>query len=117
MQLHIFLAFLGVASAVVSLLSVVLLRFTLTRRLKNRLQPTDDYWDTGTLDFGFMNTYLFAWACTVPGFSRLKKFQAVYPGLDVRGYSKWFERWAAYGTIGGLFLFFVCGIIVVSIEP
>lgn len=117
LQLHIILAFVGVIAAVGSLLSVLILRLTLTRRLRNKLQPTGDYWETGALDFGFMNTYLFAWACTIPHFSRLKKFQMLYPGLDVRGYAKWFERWAAYWTIGGLFVFFLCGIAAVLIEP
>lgn len=117
MQLHILLAFVGIIAMLVSALSIVTLRLTLTRRLKKKLRPTGDYWESGTLDFGFVNTALFAWACTVPWVYRLKKFQMLYPGLDVRGYAKWFERWVAYGTIGGLFLFISCGIIVILIEP
>lgn len=117
MLLATFLAITGVIGISLFMLGFLVLRLTLTRRLKKELQPTGDYWETGTLDFGFLNTALFAWACVIPGFKKLKKIQVIYPGLDVRRYATWFERWVAYGMIGGLFVFFVCGILFEFVAP
>src|SRR5690606_33465498 len=80
---------------------LLLLRLTLTRRLKKKLKTTGDYWETGTLDFGFINTSLFAWACAIPRGQKLEKFQLIYPGLDVRSFAIWFERAVAYVAIYG----------------
>ena len=83
-------------------LGLLVLRLTLTRRLKKKLKATGDYWDSGTIDFGLFNTAIFAWACTMPWFQRLKRYQLLYPGLDVRSFANWFERVVAYGAIYGL---------------
>lgn len=117
LQVHIIFAVIGVVAALASIFSVVMLRVTLTRRLKIKLKPNGGYWETGALDFGFLNTYLFAWACTIPAFQRLEKFQSIYPGLDVRAYARWFERWMAYMVIGGLLVFFISGAIAILLEP
>ncbi|MCH8498934.1 MAG: hypothetical protein LAT63_10675 [Marinobacter sp.] len=97
-------------------LGLILLRLTLTRRLKKKLKATDEYWETGTLDFGFLNTIMFAWACTMPWFQRLKKYQLIYPGLDVRAFANWFERIAAYGIIYGVLAAFGGGLVAHLIE-
>jgi len=89
------------------MLGFLVLRLTLTRRLKKKLKETGDYWDSGTLDFGFLNTALFAWACTMPWFQRLKKYQLLYPDLDVRAFANWFERAAACGIIYGTMVIFL----------
>ena len=86
---------------------LLILRVTLTRRLKKKLKETGDYWDSGTIDFGIINTSLFAWACTIPRVQRLEKFQMIYPGLDVRSFANWFERAVAYGAIYGLMVMFL----------
>lgn len=98
----IFFAFIMLAGGAVMILGLLLLRLTLTRRLKKKFKATGDYWETGTLDFGFLNTMLFAWACTIPRVQRLKGFQLIYPGLDVRSLANGFERAAAYAMIYGL---------------
>ena len=100
--LDIFFAFTMLGGVATMLLGLLVLRLTLTRRLKKKLKPTGDYWDSGTIDFGFINTSLFAWACAIPRVQRLERFQSIYPGLDVRSFANWFERAIAYGAIYGL---------------
>lgn len=48
------------------LLALVYLRLTLTRRLRKQLEPKGEYWKSGTLDFGFFNTIIFAWHVPCP---------------------------------------------------
>lgn len=101
-------ALLGAVGASLMVLGLLILRLTLTRRLKASLSVTDQYWHSGAIDFGLANTALFAWACAIPGIQRLERFRRVYPELDIRALANSFERVTAYGTIGGLMLFFVC---------
>lgn len=96
---------------------LLVLRLTLTRRVKKELRPKGEYWESGTLDFGFLNTYLFAWACVLPYAQRSPKFKLLYPHLNVREYANWFERTVAYGVIGGLVVTCLFGVIFVLIEP
>lgn len=117
MVLQTFLAVVGMGAIVASLLSVLILRLTLTRRLKKDLQPPGSYWDSGTLDFGFLNTYLFAWACILPYMQRSDFFRGIYQELNVREYANWFERGLCYLTIGGLFVFLAFGVVFIVVEP
>lgn len=117
MPLHVLIAILGMLSGFSMLLGLVFLRLTLTRRLKKELKPRGEYWESGTLDFGFMNTALFAWACVLPYVQRSVKFRIIYPYLDVKGQARWFEKVFAYGVVGGLFAIFLFGAIFVLIEP
>ena len=98
----------GLGGALSMFFGLLVLRVTLTRRLKKKLKATGEYWETGTLDFGFLNTAMFAWACTMPWFQRLKKYQSLYPGLDVRAFANRFETIVAYGVIYGLIIAFLC---------
>lgn len=107
MPLDIFFAYIMVGGVAAMFLGCLLLRLTLTRRLKKVLTATGDYWDSGTIDFGLINTTIFAWACTMPWFQRLKKYQLLYPDLDVRSFANWFERAAAYGYIYGVVVIFL----------
>ena len=66
MPLDIFISYIGLGGGICMLLGFLILRLTLARRLKKKLRAAGEYWETGTLDFGFMNTILFAWACTIP---------------------------------------------------
>ena len=66
MPLDIFFAYIMVGGLAAMFLGFLLLRLTLTRRLKKKLEATGDYWDSGTLDFGFLNTTITAWACVIP---------------------------------------------------
>ena len=109
--LDVLFALIALAGALSMFFGLLVLRITSTRRLKKKLQATGEYWETGTLDFGFLNTAMFAWACTMPWFQRLKKYQLIYPGLDVRAFANWFERIVAYGIIYGLMVAFVSGLI------
>tara|TARA_R110002012_G_scaffold308902_1_gene515602 strand:- start:949 stop:1311 length:363 start_codon:yes stop_codon:yes gene_type:complete len=102
-----FFALLGLGGGASMFFGLLLLRLTLTHRLKKKLRATGDYWDTGTLDFGFINTSLFAWACAIPRVQRLERFQSIYPGLDVRSFANWFERAIACGAIYGLMVMFL----------
>ena len=106
--LDIYFAFMGIGGGASMLLGLVILRLTLTRRLKKKLMETDSYWDSGSIDFGFFNTAVFAWACAVPLFEKLEKFQLLYPDLNVRNFANWYERAAAYGTIYGAMVFVLC---------
>ena len=115
--LDILFAFIALGGVASMHLGLLVLRLTLTRRLKKKLEATDDYWDSGTIDFGFINTALFAWACTMPCVQRLKKFQLIYPGLDVRSFANWYERAAAYGMIYGLMTLFLCAPLSYLFEP
>ncbi|MCX2781542.1 hypothetical protein OQJ46_00885 [Microbulbifer thermotolerans] len=101
-SLMLFFAVIALGGVASMMLGLLLLRLTLTRRLKKKLQATGDYWESGTIDFGFINTAIFAWACTMRRVQKLERFQLIYPGLDVRSYANGFERVAAYGTVGGL---------------
>lgn len=89
-------AFTAVGGLLCGFLGALVLRLTLTRRLKKKLKATDDYWNSGTLDFGFLNTFFFAWACTLPFASRSANFKAMYSDLDVKGFATVFERSVAY---------------------
>ena len=100
--LDILIGFITLGGVASMILGLLLLRLTLTRRLKKKLAATGDYWNSGTLDFGLINTSLFAWACTIPRVQKLERFQLLYPDLDVRSFANWFERVAAYGAVGGL---------------
>ncbi|MCH8498936.1 MAG: hypothetical protein LAT63_10685 [Marinobacter sp.] len=102
MPLEIFIGFITLGGGFCMLFGFLILRLTLTRRLKKKLKATGEYWETGTLDFGFMNTILFAWACTIPWVQRQKNFQVLYRDLDVRAFANWFERGVAYSSIYGL---------------
>ncbi|MCH8498931.1 MAG: hypothetical protein LAT63_10660 [Marinobacter sp.] len=117
MPLDVLIALIALGGVASMLFGLLVLRLTLTRRLKKKLKATGDYWETGILlDFGFSNTIVFAWACTMPWFQRLKKYQLIYPGLDVRAFANWFERAVAYGIIYGLFVAFLGGLAFHLIE-
>ncbi|MCH8498935.1 MAG: hypothetical protein LAT63_10680 [Marinobacter sp.] len=107
--LDVLFALIGLGSGACMLLGFLILRLTLTRRLKKKLKATGEYWETGTLDFGFMNTILFAWACTIPWVQRQKNFQVIYRDLDVRAFANGFERAVAYGSIYSLAVMFLSG--------
>lgn len=117
MPLHILIAITGLLGCMFMLLGLLVLRITLTRRLKKKLKPTGDYWETGTLDFGFLNTYLFAWACVLPYMRRSEFYRSLYPDLDILKVANRFEKAVAYGAICGLAMFLLCGVIFVLIEP
>lgn len=116
MLLLTILAVSGMTGIIISLFGLVILRLTLTRRLKKKLKKTDEYWNTGASDFGFINTAVFAWACSIPSFERLERFQALYPNLNVRAFANPFERATAYGILVGAFTFFVCGALFLLLE-
>ncbi len=101
------LALVGAGGAMTMLFSLILLRVTLTRRLKKELEATGDYWDSGTIDFGFTNTALFAWVCAIPPIQKFERFQIIYPDLDVRSFANGFEKAVAYAMVGGLMIFFL----------
>ena len=103
----ILVSLIGIAGIATALISLLVLRLTLTRRLKKKLQATDDYWDSGTLDFGFLNTYVFAYACTLPFASRSANFKAIYKDLDVKVFATLFEKCTAYAMTGGFVVFFI----------
>lgn len=113
----IFFAFIMLGGVASMFLGFLALRLTLTHRLKKKLKATGDYWDSGTIDFGFINTTIFAWACTMPWFQRLKKYQLLYPGLDVRAFANWFERAAAYGIIYGAMVACLSAILSYLFKP
>ncbi|WP_339805446.1 hypothetical protein [uncultured Marinobacter sp.] len=115
--LDIFFAFTMLGGVATMLLGLLVLRLTLTRRLKKKLKPTGDYWDSGTIDFGFINTSLFAWACAIPRVQRLDRFQSIYPGLEVRSFANWLERAAAYGIIYGVLVFFLSAPFFLLFKP
>ncbi|WP_339806807.1 hypothetical protein [uncultured Marinobacter sp.] len=117
LPLHILMAFISAGGAIVMLLGLVVLRLTLTRRLKKKLKQTGDYWETGTLDFGLMNTTLFAWACVLPYMRRPRMYQNLYPGLEIKEVVGWFEKVVAYGIIGGLSIFFCSSLSLFSLSP
>ncbi|TDT37733.1 hypothetical protein DES49_2693 [Halospina denitrificans] len=117
MPLHILFALIGLGAIASSMLGALLLRLTLTRRLKKKLKATGDYWHSGTIDFDFINTIIFAWACATTWVQRLKRFQLLYPGLDVRSFAKWYEKVAAYGAIYGLMVAFLIAPFFYLFEP
>lgn len=108
MPLDILISCIGLVGIATALLSVLILRLTLTRRLKKKLKATDDYWETGTLDFGFLNTYVFALACTLPFVPRSKNYQILYKDLDVKAFATLFEKGTAYAMSSGFAVFFIC---------
>ena len=85
--LDILIGFITLGGGASLVLGLLILRLTLTRRLKKQLTATGGYWDSGTIDFGFINTALFAWACTIPRVQKLERFQLLYPNLDIRSFA------------------------------
>lgn len=108
MPVDVVIAFIGGGSIMIAILSLLILRLTLTRRLKKKLKASDDYWNTGTLDFGFLNTYVFAFACTLPFVPRSKNYQVLYKDLDVKAFATLFEKGTAYAMTLGFAAFFIC---------
>ncbi|UZD64571.1 hypothetical protein [Marinobacter sp. AN1] len=92
-----------------AMLSMLLLRVTLTYRLKKKLKPTGEYWRTGTLDLDFGNTVLFALVCTLPFAQRSDFYKAVYPDLDIKAFANPFETVLAYSMVTGFAVFFIMG--------
>jgi len=107
MPLDVVIAFIAGSSMIIAMLSVLILRLTLTRRLKKKLKASDDYWESGTLDFGFLNTFVFAWACTLPFVPRSQNYQILYKDLDVKAFATMFEKVAAYAMASGFGVFFI----------
>lgn len=103
----VFVAMITVGGIVLAIVCLVVLRFTLTRRLKKHLEVSDAYWESGTLDFGFLNTYIFAYACTLPFVSRSSNYQTIYKDLDVKAFATPFERATAYAMLAGFLVFFI----------
>lgn len=117
MPLHVLIAFIGTFGGLFMLLGWLLLRLTLTRRLKKELKPKGEYWETGTLDFGLLNTIAFAWAIVSPWVQNSVKFRLIYPNLKVKSRANGFEVALAYSTIGGLFVLLLSCIVFVFVEP
>lgn len=117
MPLEVMVAFVSVGGGVLMWLGLIILRLTLTRRVKKELKPKGEYWESGTLDFGLLNTGLFAWACVLPYMQRSKMFQNLYPGMNVKKHMTWFEKMSAYAAIGGLLVALLFGVIFVIVEP
>lgn len=107
MPLEIFFALIAVGGILMAIFCLVVLRFTLTRRLKQHLETNNNYWKSGTLDFGFLNTYIFAYACTLPFVSKSRNFQRIYNSLDVKAFATQFEKVIAYAMLAGFSAFFV----------
>lgn len=95
------------------LLALVYLRLTLTRRLRKQLEPKGEYWKSGTLDFGFFNTIIFALPCTFPYVPRLKNYRLIYNDLDVKSQANAFERMVAYSMLLGLVFILVTSMLVI----
>lgn len=109
-DIEIMVSLIGVSGAVTMLVSMVVLRLTLTRRLKKDLEPSGRYWRSGTIDFDLINTALFGWACVIPRMHQWRNFRNFYEDLNVRDYAKGYERIIAFAMIAGLTVFCFCGI-------
>ncbi|WP_018405425.1 hypothetical protein [Marinobacter gelidimuriae] len=72
------------------------------KALKHKARPTG--LEPVAIAFGRRK---FAWACAMPWFQKLKKYQLLYPGLDVRAFANWYEKTAAYGIIYGTLVTFM----------
>ena len=107
MPVNVVIAFISGSSIMIAILSLLVLRLTLTRRLKKKLKASDDYWETGTLDFGFLNTYVFAFACTLPFVPRSRNYQLLYKDFDVKAFATVFEKGVAYAMTSGFAVFFI----------
>lgn len=107
LPLNLVIAFIAGISIIIAVMSLLILRFTLTRCLKKKLKASDEYWETGTLDFGFLNTYVFAYACTLPFVPRSTNYQALYKDLDVKAFATVFEKGTAYAMVLGFAVFFL----------
>lgn len=107
---EIIIALIACSGGGVMLLCMVLLRVTLTRRLKKHLQRRGEYWDSGTLDFGFLNTAIFGWACVIPRIMESENIKRMYTELNVRSFANTLEKILAHSMIIGLVVFGVFGV-------
>lgn len=110
LNIDIIVALIGALGAVTMIVAMIVLRLTLTRRLKKDLESSGQYWRSGTIDFDLINTALFGWACLIPRMHQWKNFRVFYENLDVRDYATGYERIIAFTMICGLVVFFFCGI-------
>jgi hypothetical protein len=108
----IIVALIGVSGAVTMIVAMIVLRLTLTRRLKKDLESSGQYWKSGTLDFGFFNTIIFALACTLSYVPRSKNYRLIYNDLDVKSKTNPFERMVAYSMLVGLALLLLSSLLV-----
>lgn len=110
LTLEIILALVGISGAAIMLISMILLRLTLTSRLKKDLESKGQYWHSGTVDFDLINTAIFGWACVIPHMHEWRNFKNFYDNLDVRSCATTPEKLIAIAMIGGLAIFLFCGI-------
>jgi len=103
LQLAIIISF-SIGSALL-IFSIIILRITLTHRLKKQLKAEDRYWESSGVDFGMVNTLLYTWACVIPGYTSWTNFKRYfYRNLNVRDFANKFELCMAHLAIAGLTL-------------
>ena len=81
--------------------SMLLLRLTLTRRIKKKQREAGGYyWDTGTLDFGFLNTIAFMLVCAFPPLKNQGNGKIYIPrNVEVRDMATGFEIFLSYACV------------------
>lgn len=99
-------------------LSLIVLRFTLTRRLKKEIfHRKEFYYKSDIPDFDLVNTILFAGVCVVPAFKRMKYHKYfVSENIDVRSFANLCEMLVAHIYIGSLAFILISGVGVVVLE-
>jgi hypothetical protein len=98
------------------MLSILILRLTLDRRVRKALPPDKTYGAYTDWYFGLGRTIVFGWACVLPYINNSPKLRYLYDDFDVRAFANRFEKAIAYLMVGGLAYFFICGFIIFITE-
>ncbi len=104
----LFLSLIGFGSAVLLMLSQLLLRLTLDRRVRKALSP-DKVYDSYLDDYcGYLRAVMFGNAIVFPWVRKSPAIKNYYDGFDVASFATSFEKGIAYMQTVSFGILMVC---------
>lgn len=102
----------SISLLLVSLIALIFLRFTLTKRLKKYIfEKGEYYFDSGIIDFDLFNTISFATVCAIPQYKKLKRHKLyVSENINVRQFANLYEIILSYIFLISLLTFLLAAI-------
>jgi uncharacterized membrane protein len=110
------LTFIFIAGFFLFLLSTLILRLTLDRRVRKALPPDKIYDSEYDSYFGYGRTLVFGAACVSNYFNNSPKIRYLYDDFDVQAFANRFEKVMAYCMVGSLATIVICIFVVLITE-
>ncbi len=107
--LELVFIFIGITALILLPLSILILRLTLDRRIRQQLPPDKIYNNYPDWYFGFGRAIIFGCASVWDRANNSWQMKLFYNGFDVKKFSNCFERFFAYCLFLSLLLFGVGG--------